>query len=117
MTLMFPHGDDIFRLDIRSTSNVMEGHIGYRKGDNILLRKDVFEEFIEAIKYDNFEEVRKIINAVLWFDPHALPWEQKQKGEIDYANNSKERRESALVVFQPRLPARIYRFRFGCIQF
>jgi ribosomal protein S24E len=69
----------VCRLVILPANSVMEGHIGYRRQNNILLRKDVFDEFIWYCRNDNFPEMRKIIEHLIDLENNELEWVKQDK--------------------------------------
>jgi len=116
MTLMFPHGDQLFKLQVNVAHKVIDGHIGYRNYDQILLRKDVFDEFIYNLKNDDFAAIRSILNQLIDFNSCDLPWEHTETKELSYGiQQTKSSQEDNGGVRYP-VPAVITRFIFGRIQ-
>lgn len=68
MHLSFEFNGEIYRLHIQEAVSCLEGDIGYRSGDNILLKKSIFKEFIEACKADDFPYMKRIIDHCVDLD-------------------------------------------------
>ena len=83
MTLGFVHEDRFYRLEIQPVSRVLDGHIGYRRFNRIMLRQDIFDEFIYYCQIDDFDKMKHIISSVVDLTTSELPYE---KAENNYTH-------------------------------
>lgn len=84
MRLGVPAGDRVYWMEIDKAHHIIEGHIGYRRFDKILLRKDIFDEFIYACSIDDGPVMRKILQSVIDLESLELthiPSESKETAQ------------------------------------
>lgn len=82
MLIMFPHGELIFKIEIKEAHRVLEGHIGYRRQNEILLRSDIFKEFHYAHMQSDFFAMKKILDNLIDLDNCELEYVRKENVEL-----------------------------------
>lgn len=78
MTLGFVQDDRFYRLEIQPVNRVLDGHIGYRKLNQIMLREDIFDEFVYHCQMDNYNGMQHIISSVVDLAASELPYEKAE---------------------------------------
>lgn len=84
MKLGIPVGERVYWLEIMSSERIGKEQIGFRRFDKVLLRDDIFDEFVYACSIDDGPAMKGILEGVIDIEALQLsnvPWELKETAQ------------------------------------